>query len=108
MSELGDVDVGCDYDCSPATCCGAGLGYCRQKLTGRDDSIAFLNAGGTIVFKNLNPGETITIDKGSLVGFEDSARMGCRFNGNFFTCLCGGEGCLSTTLTGPGKVYMQS
>mmetsp|Transcript_8833 Transcript_8833/g.21802 ORF Transcript_8833/g.21802 Transcript_8833/m.21802 type:complete len:304 (+) Transcript_8833:1-912(+) len=108
MSELGEVDVGCDFDCSPATLCCAGLGFCRQKLTGQDESIAFLNAGGTIVFKHLNPGETITIDKGSLVGFEDSANLGCRFNGNLATGCFGGEGCFSTTLTGPGKVYMQS
>lgn len=108
MSELGDVDVGCSLDCSPTTCCCAGLGCCRQKLSGSDGSIAFLNAGGTLVYKNLKAGETITIDSGSVVGFEDSARLGCTPNGRFCTCCCGGEGCFSTTLTGPGRVYMQS
>eukprot|EP00535_Pseudo-nitzschia_heimii_P000429 CAMPEP_0197188234 /NCGR_PEP_ID=MMETSP1423-20130617/17490_1 /TAXON_ID=476441 /ORGANISM="Pseudo-nitzschia heimii, Strain UNC1101" /LENGTH=302 /DNA_ID=CAMNT_0042640021 /DNA_START=55 /DNA_END=963 /DNA_ORIENTATION=- len=108
MSELGQVDVGCDLDCSPATWCCAGLGFCRQKLSGDDGSIAFLNAGGTIIFKSLREGETVTIDSGSLVGFEDTARMGCRFNGKFCTCCFGGEGCFSTTLSGPGRVYLQS
>lgn len=108
MSELGNVDVGCNLDCSPVTWCCAGLGFCRQKLTGDDDSIAFLNAGGTIVFKNLKDGETITIDTGSVVGFEDTAKMGCVFNGKIGTCCFGGEGCFSTTLTGPGRVYLQS
>jgi len=108
MSELGDVDVGCNLDCSPATWCCAGLGFCRQKLSGSDGSIAFLNAGGTIVYKHLKEGETITIDSGSVVGFEDSASLGCSFNGNVGTCCFGGEGCFSTTLTGPGRVYLQS
>ena len=70
--------------------------------------MAFLNAGGTLVFKDLKDGETVTIDAGSLVGFEDSAKLGCAFNGGFCTCCCGGEGCFSTTITGPGRVYMQS
>ena len=108
MTELGDVDVGCSLDCSLRTCCCAGLGICRQKLSGSDGSIAFLNAGGTIVYKNLKDGEIITVDSGSVVGFEDSVRLGIRFNGKIGTCCCGGEGCFSTTLKGPGRVYLQS
>jgi len=108
MSQLGDVDVGCNLDCGSATWCCAGLGFCRQKLSGPDGSIAFLNAGGTIVYKQLEANETITIDRGSVVGFEDSAKMGCRCNGGLCTGCCGGEGCFSTTLTGPGRIYLQS
>jgi uncharacterized protein (AIM24 family) len=103
LSELGDVDVGCNLDCGITTCCCAGLGLCRQKLSGSDDSIAFLNAGGTIVFKRLKDDEVITVDSGSVVGIKWNGRMfGC------CTCCCGGEGCCSTTLKGPGRVYMQS
>lgn len=108
MSELGDVDVGCNLDCGCISWCGAGLGCCRQEIKGSEGSMAFLNAGGTLVFKDLKDGETVTIDAGSLVGFEDSAKLGCAFNGGFCTCCCGGEGCFSTTITGPGRVYMQS
>ena len=108
MAELGDVDVGCNLDCSCVSWCGAGLGCCRQKVSGSEGSVAFLNAGGTLVFKDLKEGETVTIDAGSLVGFEDSAKLGCSFNGGFCTCCCGGEGCFSTTIKGPGRVYMQS
>ena len=111
MAELGDVDVGCDLDCGITTCCCAGLGLCRQKLSGTDDSIAFLNAGGTIVYKHLKDGETITVDSGSVVGFEDTVDLGIQWNGRMFgccTCCFGGEGCCSTTLKGPGRVYMQS
>jgi uncharacterized protein (AIM24 family) len=111
MAELGDVDVSCDVDCGITTCCCAGFGLCRQKLSGSDDSIAFLNAGGTIVYKHLKEGEVITVDSGSVVGFEDTVDLGIQWNGRVCgccTCCCGGEGCCSTTLKGPGRVYMQS
>jgi len=98
---------GCDLDCSPTTCCCAGLGCCRQKISGTQDSIAFLNAGGTIVYRDLQAGETITVDSRSVVALEKEVELGITSNGRFCTCLCGGEGCFSTTLTGPGKVFMQ-
>ncbi|KAG7355722.1 mitochondrial biogenesis AIM24 [Nitzschia inconspicua] len=111
LSELGDVDVGCNLDFGITTCCFAGLGLCRQKLSGSDDSIAFLNAGGTIVYKLLKPDEVITVDSASVVAFEESVDLGIKWNGRLCgccTCCCGGEGCCSTTLKGPGRVYMQS
>lgn len=109
MSELGNVDVGCDLDCAPHTCCCAGLGCCRQKIEGSDDSIAFLAAGGTVVYASLKEGETITVDTQSLLAIEESVKMGIVSNGRLcsITCCCGGEGIFSTTLTGPGRVYMQ-
>lgn len=107
MSQLGEVEVGCELDCSIATCCCAGLGCVRQKLSGSDDSIAFLAAGGTLVYRNLEPGETVTVDSRSVVAFEQSVTLGITPNGRLCTCLFGGEGCFSTTMTGPGRVYMQ-
>ena len=108
MSELGGIDVGCDLDCNFLTCCCSGLGSCRQKITGPDKSIAFLNAGGTIVHRNLQDGERIIVDSRSLLAFEEDVGLGVAFNGRCCTCFFGGEGCCSTTLTGPGQVYMQS
>lgn len=110
MSELGDINVGCDLDCGLTTCCCAGLGCCRQKITGSDDSIAFLAAGGTIVYRHLQERETITVDTSSLLAFEETVKMGLISNGRIccsLTCCCGGEGIFSTTLTGPGRVYLQ-
>lgn len=109
MSELGDVEVGCDLDKNFLSCCFGGLGMCRQKVTGEDNSIAFLAAGGTIVFRSLKAGETITVDTRSIVAFEESVQLGIVPNGRLcsVTCCCGGEGIFSSTLTGPGRVYMQ-
>lgn len=107
LSHVGVVDVGCDLDCSPVTCCCAGFGCCRQKIGGTHDSIAFLNAGGTIVFRDLKSGEKVVVDSRSVVAIEKDVQLGITFNGRCCTIFCGGEGCCSTTLEGPGKVFMQ-
>jgi uncharacterized protein (AIM24 family) len=46
MTQLGNVKVGYELDCSPRTCCCAGFGLCRQTLSGPDNSIVFVSAGG--------------------------------------------------------------
>lgn len=97
----------CDLDIGFATCCCAGFGLCRQKIRGSRDSIAFLAASGTLVYRKLEAGETVTVDSSSVVAIEESVSIGIAPNGRFCACLCGGEGCFSTTLTGPGKVFMQ-
>jgi hypothetical protein len=99
--------LGCDFDPSPATCCCAGFGCLRQKVSGSRDSVAFLNAGGTILFRDLKENETVVVDSRSVVAMAQSVTLGIRSNGRFCTCLFGGEGCCSTTLTGPGKIFMQ-
>lgn len=107
MTHLGEVDVACDQDLNPKTVCCAGFGCCRQKITGDDNSLVFLAAGGTLVYKKLEEGETVTVDSRSVVAIEESVHLDIVSNGRFCTCCCGGEGCFSTTLTGPGKVFMQ-
>jgi Mitochondrial biogenesis AIM24 len=93
---------GCDMDCGFVSCCCAGFGLCRQKITGSDGDIAFIAAGGTIVYRKLEPDEQVIVDTRSIVAIEESVQLGIVPNGRFCTCCCGGEGCFSTTLTGPG------
>ena len=108
MASLGDgIQVGCDYDNNCIICCCAGFGCCRQRITGTQDDIAFIAAGGTLVYRKLEPDEVVVVDTRSIVAIEESVKLGIVFNGNFCTCCCGGEGCFSTTLTGPGKVFLQ-
>ena len=107
MTSLGDgIQVGCDYDDNCLICCCAGFGCCRQKITGTQDDIAFIAAGGTLIYRKLEPNEVVVVDTRSIVAIEESVTLGIVFNGSF-TCCCGGEGCFSTTLTGPGKVFLQ-
>jgi uncharacterized protein (TIGR00266 family) len=89
---------------------GAGLfggeGFILQKLEGQ--GLAFVHAGGTVVQKELAAGETLRLDTGCLVAFEPRVNYDIQWVGGFKTALFGGEGLFFATLTGPGRVWLQS
>lgn len=89
---------------------GAGLfggeGFVLQKLEGQ--GLAFMHAGGTIVAKELAAGETLRLDTGCLVAFEPRVGYDIQWVGGFKSALLGGEGLFFATLTGPGRVWLQS
>ncbi len=83
-----------------------GEGFILQKLEG--DGLAFIHAGGTIVPKDLKPGETLRLDTGCLVALQPSVGYDIQFVGSVKTALFGGEGIFYASLTGPGHVWLQS
>ena len=89
---------------------GAGLfggeGFILQRLTGT--GLAFVHAGGTVVRKDLQAGETLRVDTGCLVAFSESVDYDIQMIGGVRNALFGGEGLFLATLTGPGPVYLQS
>ncbi|MCU7495510.1 MAG: TIGR00266 family protein [Ignavibacteria bacterium] len=89
---------------------GAGLfggeGFILQRLEG--DGMAFIHAGGTIIKKELQPGETLRVDTGCLVALSPNVDYDIQFIGGFKNALFGGEGLFLVRLTGPGTVYLQS
>jgi uncharacterized protein (TIGR00266 family) len=89
---------------------GAGIfggeGFILQRLEG--DGLAFVHAGGTIIEKDLAPGENFRADTGCLVAFSPDVDYDIQFVGGFRNALFGGEGIFLVRLTGPGKVYLQS
>ena len=89
---------------------GAGLfggeGFILQRLEG--NGLAFVHAGGTVIEKNLLPGESLRVDTGCIVGFSPTVDYDIKFVGGFQNALFGGEGLFIAKLTGPGKVFLQS
>jgi len=89
---------------------GAGMfggeGFILQRLVG--DGLAFIHAGGTIMERDLAPGERLRLDTGCLVAFAPTVQYDIQFVGGFKNALFGGEGLFLATLQGPGKVYLQS
>jgi len=83
-----------------------GEGFIMQRLTG--DGIALVHAGGTIMSRTLKPGETIKLDTGCLVALENTVTYDIQFIGGFKNAVFGGEGLFIATVTGPGKVWLQS
>jgi uncharacterized protein (TIGR00266 family) len=88
---------------------GAGLfggeGFILQDLQG--DGNVFVHAGGTIVEKHLG-GETLRVDTGCLVAFEPTIEYDIQRAGKLKSQIFGGEGLFVATLTGVGRVWLQS
>ncbi len=89
---------------------GAGLlggeGFILQKLTG--PGAVFVHAGGDHVDFTLAPGEILQVQTGHLVAFEPTVNYDVQLVGTIKTAIFGGEGLFLTTLTGPGRVILQS
>lgn len=83
-----------------------GEGFILQRLVG--DGMVFVHAGGTVIRKDLQPGETLRVDTGCIVAFQTSVTYDIQFIGGFKNALFGGEGLFLATLTGPGTVFLQS
>lgn len=84
----------------------AGEGFILERLTG--PGAVFIHGGGDFVEFNLNSGETLQVDTGCVVGFDDSVAYDVQFAGGIKTAIFGGEGLFLATLTGPGRVIVQS
>jgi uncharacterized protein (TIGR00266 family) len=89
---------------------GAGLlggeGFILQKLTG--PGAVFVHAGGDHVDFTLAPGEMLQVQTGHLVAFEPTVNYDIQMVGSIRTAIFGGEGLFLATLTGPGRVILQS
>lgn len=100
------VSVGIFFQRRIMTGLFGGEGFIMQKLEG--DGLAFLHAGGTIVERQLAPGETLHVDTGCLVAMEATVGFDIQQAGNIKTALFGGEGLFFARLAGPGRVWLQS
>lgn len=83
-----------------------GEGFIMQKLEG--DGLAFVHAGGTVVRRELQPGQTLMVDTGCVVAYTPSVNFEIQYVGKVKTALFGGEGLFFARLTGPGSVWLQS
>ncbi len=83
-----------------------GEGFILEKLTG--PGTAFIHGGGDFVEFTLRPGETLQIEAGCIVAFEETVSYDIQFVGGIKMAMFGGEGLFLATLTGPGRVIIQS
>jgi uncharacterized protein (AIM24 family) len=83
-----------------------GEGFIMQKLEG--DGLAFVHAGGTVLKRELQPGQTLLVDTGCVVAFTPGVNFEIQYVGKIKTALFGGEGLFFAKLTGPGTVWLQS
>lgn len=83
-----------------------GEGFILQKVTG--PGWVFLDLSGEVVEKTLQPGERLQVHVGH-VGVQDvSVQFGITRMKGFRNILFGGDGLFLATLTGPGRIWLQS
>ncbi|NRA84182.1 MAG: TIGR00266 family protein [Gammaproteobacteria bacterium] len=82
-----------------------GEGFILQHLKG--DGMAFIHAGGTVIEKDLN-GATLRLDTGCLVAFTSGIDYDIAMVKGLKSMFFGGEGLFMATLSGHGKVWIQS
>jgi uncharacterized protein (TIGR00266 family) len=89
---------------------GAGLfggeGFILQKFDGPGTFFAALD--GEVVEYTLGPGERLKVDTGHVAMFEPSVGYDIEMVKGFKNVLFGGEGLFFATLTGPGRIWLQT
>lgn len=83
---------------------GEGLILQRISGTGR----AFIHACGDLNVVDLAPGQQYKVSTANAVAWEDTVSYDISSVGGLKTALFSGEGLFVTTLTGPGKIVIQS
>ncbi len=83
-----------------------GEGFILQRIEG--DGLVFLHASGTLHEMQLASGEKVRVDTGCIVAFDERVDYDIKMVPGIKTALFGGEGLFFATLTGPGRVILQS
>lgn len=85
-------------------------GFVMQRLRG--EGWVFLHVGGTIIERELAPGEIIHVDGGCVAAHEPQVELDIDSESGMGRALrqvmFGGESFFLTTLRGPGKVWLQT
>jgi len=100
------VSIGIEFQKKLGTGLFGGEGFIMEKLEG--DGMAFVHSGGHVIEKTLEPGVLLKIDTGCIVAFTKDVNYDIQFIGGIKNTLFGGEGVFFATLSGPGKVWIQS
>ncbi len=83
-----------------------GEGLVLEKLSGK--GIAFVAACGDFNIVDLKAGEKYKVATSNAVAWQETVSYDIESAGGIKTALFGGEGLFVTTLTGPGKIIIQS
>jgi uncharacterized protein (TIGR00266 family) len=100
------VSVGIEFQRKLGTGLFGGEGFIMQKLEG--DGMAFMHAGGHVLERTLQAGETLKVDTGCLVAYTKDVHYDIQFVKGVRNIIFGGEGMFYATLRGPGKVWLQT
>jgi uncharacterized protein (AIM24 family) len=100
------VSIGVHFQRRIMTGLFGGEGFVMQKLEG--DGWVFVQMGGTLVERELKPGEVLHVDTGCLAAYTSGVDFDLETVRGVRSMFFGGEGVFFARLQGPGKVWIQS
>ncbi|MFZ5747544.1 MAG: TIGR00266 family protein [Pseudomonadota bacterium] len=100
------VSIGVQFQRRIMTGLFGGEGFIMQRLDG--DGWVFVQMGGTVIERELAPGQELHVDTGCLAAYTPSVDFDLVTAGGVRSVFFGGEGLFFARLRGPGKVWIQS
>ncbi|WP_374412226.1 AIM24 family protein [Novosphingobium colocasiae] len=100
------VSIGIQFQQRIMTGLFGGEGFIMQRLDG--DGWVFVQMGGTVVERELRPGEELHVDTGCVAAYTAGVEFDVIRAGSVKSMIFGGEGVFFARLRGPGKVWIQS
>lgn len=100
------VSIGVQFQRRIMTGLFGGEGFIMQRLDG--DGWVFVQMGGTVIERELAPGQELHVDTGCLAAYTPSVDFDLVTAGGVRSVFFGGEGLFFARLRGPGRVWIQS
>jgi uncharacterized protein (TIGR00266 family) len=83
-----------------------GAGFLLQRVSG--NGTAWLELSGELVLKELQPGENLLVHPGHVGAFQAGVSFQIATVPGIKNMLFGGDGIFLASLTGPGKIWLQT
>jgi len=83
-----------------------GTGFRMQCISGQ--GLAFIEMHGEVVVYDLQPGNTLRVHPGHVAMFQEGVQFNVTTMPGIKNALFGGDGIFLATLTGPGRIWLQS
>ena len=100
------VQLGVGFQQSLGAGVFGGDGFLLQKVSGQ--GTAWLELSGEVILKELRPGETLRVHPGHVGAFQSSVSFQITTIPGIKNMIFGGDGIFLASLTGPGKVWLQT
>jgi uncharacterized protein (TIGR00266 family) len=100
------VDVSIHFRRKLGSAIFGGEGFILQNITG--PGTVFLEIPGEVHEATLNPGMTVRVDPGHIAAFEPTVDFDIARVKGLSNVLFSGEGVFLATLTGPGRIWLQT
>jgi len=100
------VQMGVGFQQSLGAGVFGGDGFLLQKVSGQ--GTAWLELSGEVIMKELRPGENLRVHPGHVGAFESSVSFQISTVPGIKNMIFGGDGLFLASLTGPGKVWLQT